>query len=79
MKILIYIIIFMTIATTSIKSHAGYNANMRGKVTQVLTYTYSTLIYFRLENQPSSHPTCKSIYFSIDAATPDNIRQHKTT
>ncbi|RYV04096.1 hypothetical protein SOPP22_01455 [Shewanella sp. OPT22] len=58
----------------SATSSAGYNANMKGKVTHVLTYTSGAQIYFRLENQPS-HPTCKANYFSIDASTPDNARQ----
>ena len=54
---------------------ADYNANIISKVTEVITYTHSTQIYFRLDNQPYSHPICKTDYFAIDASTPDNIRQ----
>ncbi|WP_370979954.1 hypothetical protein [Agaribacterium sp. ZY112] len=59
----------------SFKSYAGYNANIVGKVTHVLTYTYTNHILIRLENQPSSHPACQTDYFSIDASTPDATRQ----
>lgn len=69
------IFIALALVMLSAESHAGYNANMKGKVTNVVTYTYSTLIYFRLENQPQSHPQCQVDYFAIDASTPDNIRQ----
>ncbi len=44
--------------------YANYNANISGVVTNVLTYD-SGLILFRLDNQPSSHPTCKATYFAI--------------
>ena len=75
MKNILLISILVILATVSHKSNAQYNANLKGKVTGVLTYTNSAVIYFRLENQPQSHPTCKTDYFSIDASTPDNIRQ----
>ena len=53
---------------------AGYNANMQGVVTNVLTYAVDGRIFFRLSNQPSSHPQCASDYFSIDASVPDTAR-----
>lgn len=55
---------------------AGYNANFKGKITHVLTYTYSTQILVRVEGQPSSHPECSRFdYLIVDPATPDNIRE----
>ncbi len=39
-------------------AHAGYDANFTGKVTAVLTYSYSTQILIRVAGQPTSHPTC---------------------
>ena len=45
-------------------SYAGYNDNMVGEVTAVMTYS-SGLILFRLHNQPSSHPSCNRGYFAI--------------
>ena len=54
---------------------AGYNANMRGVVTHVLTYTQDGRVYFRLDNQPGSHPACSTDYFSIDASVEPNVRQ----
>lgn len=37
---------------------SGYDENMTGKVTHVLTYTDGDHIFFRLDNQPDSHPQC---------------------
>ena len=59
----------------SATSSAGYNANMTGKVTNVMTYTAGAYIYFTLENQPTSHQSCRPNYFVIDESTPNNIRQ----
>ena len=53
---------------------AGYNANISGVVTQVLTYTGSDQILFRLNNQPSSHPQCNVDFFSIDPSLPADRR-----
>jgi hypothetical protein len=55
--------------------HAVYNANMTGVVVDVLTYTEGTQIYFRLDNQPASHPACNAVYFSIDQAVPSENRK----
>ena len=51
-------------------SNAGYNANMKGIVTAVVTYAGGGHIYFRLHNQPTSHPLCKTDYFAIHSGTP---------
>ncbi|GAB1624083.1 hypothetical protein AAOGI_41330 [Agarivorans albus] len=60
---------------SSFSSLAGYNANFSGRITHVLTYTYTPLILIRLEGQPSSHPVCGSLdYLAIDGNTPDSIR-----
>lgn len=58
------ILALMVILVNINTSYAGYNANMQGEVTAVLTYT-SGLILFRLHNQPSAHPACKATYFAI--------------
>jgi hypothetical protein len=44
--------------------HAGYNDNIVGEVTHVMTYA-NGLVLFRLKNQPASHPTCNTTYFAI--------------
>ena len=49
---------------------AGYNANMQGVVTTVVTYAGGDYIYFKLHNQPTSHPLCKTDFFVIHASTP---------
>lgn len=54
--------------------YAGYNANIQGVVTKVLTYTGDGRIFLRLSNQPSSHPQCSTDYFSIDASVSDSVR-----
>jgi len=59
-NILALIVILANINT----SYAGYNANMKGEVTAVLTYT-NGLIMFRLHNQPTEHAACKATYFAI--------------
>jgi hypothetical protein len=45
-------------------SYAGYDANLNGEVSHVMTYS-SGLILFRLKNQPSAHPQCNKAYFAI--------------
>lgn len=65
----------LTMLFVSSSVFAEYNANIVGKVTDVVTYTDDGRIYFRLENQPSSHPACQTDYFAIDASTPEGVRQ----
>lgn len=70
------IVLILCVLLVPVFSHAGYNANFRGKVTQVLTYTTSAQILIRVEGQPSTHPQCTQLdYLAIDAATADNVRQ----
>lgn len=54
---------------------ADYNANMDGVVTHVLVYSEGDQIYFRLDNQLTSHPACDASLFSIDASTPADRRK----
>ncbi|MEP3451742.1 MAG: hypothetical protein ABJN65_00995 [Parasphingorhabdus sp.] len=49
---------------------AVYNANVSGKISDLITYTDGDYIYFRLDNQPATHPTCNPSFFVIDGATP---------
>lgn len=53
---------------------ATYNANMSGVVTFLATYTDGDYIYFRLANQPASHPQCNPSYFVIPETVPENRR-----
>jgi len=66
-------IVITALALISSASVAGYDANIAGKVTHVLTYTGPN-IYVRLENQPNSHPACRKDYFAIDGSLPADIR-----
>lgn len=72
-KSFIYII-FITLFSVQ-NASAGYDSNMKGIVTSVLTYTGGDQIYFILDNQPSTHPTCNASLFSIDAGVPSSRRQ----
>ena len=55
---------------------AGYNANVVGKVTAVVTYTHTSQILINVEGQPTTHPECRQLdYMVVDPATSDHIRQ----
>lgn len=53
---------------------SNYNANMGGVVVDVLTYADTDSIYFRLANQPASHPACNAAYFALSASVPEARR-----
>jgi len=59
----------------ALSSGATYNANMTGQLEGVWTYADSDQIYFRLLNQPASHPGCSPIYFVIPASVPLDRRK----
>jgi hypothetical protein len=59
----IIFIMSVLLASTNIV-HAGYNDNIVGEVTHVMTYA-NGLVLFRLKNQPTSHPTFNTTYFAI--------------
>jgi hypothetical protein len=51
-------------------ANATYDTNMTGVVLEVATYADADSIYFRLQNQPSSHSGCNAGYFALSASTP---------
>jgi hypothetical protein len=53
------------VALASMPSHAAYNANLSGNVTQILTYN-SGAILFSLDNQPTSNGSCTATFFELD-------------
>lgn len=60
----------------SFSANADYDNNFKGKVVDVLTYTTSPLILFKVENQPTSHPLCtKFDYIAIAPETTPELRQ----
>jgi hypothetical protein len=65
----------MTAVLSLTPAQAGYNANMTGVVTEVLTYLDSTMILFRLDNQPTTHPLCNPVYFAVNVATDSEVRK----
>lgn len=67
------IIILLSLYTS--KSCAKYNDNMKGIPTKVAVYTDGDYIYFTLNNQPTSHPKCRSNYFVIPSSVPQNRRE----
>lgn len=54
----------------AVPAHAVYNANMIGIIEDVLTYSDGDYVYFRLQNQPTSHPTCNPAYFVFTESVP---------
>jgi hypothetical protein len=59
----------MGITLACMPSHAAYNANLTGFVTQILTYP-SGVILFALNNQPTSNGSCNPQFFELDAPVP---------
>lgn len=48
-------------------TNAVYNANIVGRVTDVLVYTDYDFVLFRLDNQPAVHPLCNVNYFALSS------------
>ena len=57
------------ITLSCMPSHAAYNANLTGFVTQILTYP-SGVILFSLNNQPTSNGACNAQFFELDEPVP---------
>lgn len=66
-------VVAMTLLST--QALADYNANLSGKLAQVLTYADNDSIFIQLQNQPSSHPACNASYFVIDASVPSERKK----
>ena len=47
--------------------YAAYNSDISGVVTDVVVSTGSDYIYFKLNNQPVTHPQCNPEYFAISS------------
>ena len=60
-------------------AYSGYDANISGVPTEVLTYAWDGRIYVRLDVPHPSHPTCDNDYFAIDAAIPAPVFINWTT
>jgi hypothetical protein len=59
------------VALASTPSHAAYNANLSGYVTQILTYN-SGIVMFSLDTQPTSNGSCAAAFFELDPASTPN-------
>lgn len=46
-------------------SQAVYNANLAGVVVDVVVYSDSDLVLFKLNSQPTTHPLCTPAYFAV--------------
>ena len=53
---------------------SAYNSELVGVIKFVSVYTDGDYIYFALENQPTSHPTCNPFYFVIQGSVPAERR-----
>jgi hypothetical protein len=75
MKTFVIFLMALTLCAFTGQASAKYNANMRGIVKNVLVYTDGDYIYFRLDNQPTSHPTCGHDFFVISETVSHERRQ----
>ncbi len=72
---MIKLILALCFTILSYSAFAQHNANMRGVLEGVYVYTDGDYIYFRLKNQPTSHPSCNPKYFVIDSSVPHERQQ----
>jgi len=73
MRIILFVFLW---AGAFVGTQANYDANFRGKVLNVLTYTEHKKILIRVEGQPTSHPVCTRFdYLVIDSGIDDQARQ----
>jgi len=63
-----------TLLSSAHPAQAAYNANMQGVIAWVASYMDGDSIYFRLNNQPTSHPGCNPTYFVIPGDVLPNRR-----
>jgi hypothetical protein len=55
----------LTFVFVSLPASAVYNANIAGVLTHVAAYADGDYVYFTLQNQPLSHPSCGAQFFVI--------------
>jgi hypothetical protein len=59
-----HLLVILLLSVISTSAAGGYNNNMKGTPTAVLTYLNGNIL-LRLDNQPASHPLCEHTYFAI--------------
>lgn len=74
MKRLFFVLFFLAVVPLG-EATAAYNANMRGQLEGFYIYADADYIYFRLKNQPSTHPSCDPTYFVIPDTVPADRRK----
>ena len=67
-------VVLFLVTISPAPARAEYNANMTGVVRYVAVYADGDYLYFRLENQPTSHPVCNPAYFVVSQDIPQNRR-----
>ena len=68
------VLVFSFSLLIPISTLAAYNSNISGVLQGVYVYSDGDYIYFRFEDQPSSHPGCNPTYFVIHGSVPENRR-----
>lgn len=66
--------LFMCITLVPSIAVAEYNSNVSGELQHLMIYADGDYIYFRLKEQPITHPTCKTDYFVISEDVPESRR-----
>ncbi|MET1257634.1 hypothetical protein [Aliikangiella maris] len=51
--------------------HAEYDKNIEGNIVAIYTYPSGTVL-FKLDNQPTNHPSCNPVYFAIAKDVPES-------
>lgn len=74
MRLRTFVLCLATVAAATCVQ-AAYDANMRGPLEGFYVYADGDHVYFRLQNQPTSHNGCNPAYFVIPASVPADRRK----
>lgn len=75
MKVIGYYFLTIACLFISISARAGNDSNYAGEVEGFYVYTDGDYIYFRLKNQPQTHPGCNPKYFVVSEDVPQERRR----
>lgn len=67
----------VALVAASYHAVAGYNDNVRGIVTQVLTYPGKNYVLVALDTQPTTYAGCDPHYFAVEASGTVTLDQLK--
>jgi hypothetical protein len=65
----------LSVGLTLQNASAIYNNNIAGQLDSFWSYADGDYIYFKLKNQPTTHPLCSPLYFVIPDTVPADRRK----